>query len=273
MSFRRGHARFGALAAALALLLCAAALALLMPEAPGDTVYQKSGTTVDASHADQGYIMVMHKATEKKLKCRVSLGKNSLTYDLNSNGEYEPFPLQLGSGKYKVQVFSQVSGNKYSTVSSISFKAKVADETYPYLYPNQFVSYQPSTLAVLKADELCRNLSTDREKFQAVYQYVVDHTVYDYVRAAAVISGQIISYLPDMDDVYTGNKGICFDFASLVACMLRSQDIPAKLVIGYADQAYHAWNEVWLDGEWLRCDATSDVCGIAVKSYTTERVY
>jgi hypothetical protein len=27
--------------------------------------------------------------------------------------------------------------------------------------------------------------------------------------------------------------------------MLRSQGIPARLVIGYAGQAYHAWIDVW----------------------------
>jgi hypothetical protein len=27
--------------------------------------------------------------------------------------------------------------------------------------------------------------------------------------------------------------------------MLRSQEIPTRLVIGYAGQAYHAWIDVW----------------------------
>ena len=30
--------------------------------------------------------------------------------------------------------------------------------------------------------------------------------------------------------------------------MLRSQDIPAKLVVGYTGDAYHAWVNVYIDG-------------------------
>ena len=57
--------------------------------------------------------------------------------------------------------------------------------------------------------------------------------------------------------------------AALMTGMLRSQDIPCKLVVGYAGQAYHAWISVWsaetgwIDGaiyfngsSWQRMDPT-----------------
>jgi len=51
--------------------------------------------------------------------------------------------------------------------------------------------------------------------------------------------------------------GICFDFSSLLAAMLRSQDIPAKLAMGFVATSpkptYHAWNEVYInDVGWIR---------------------
>ena len=61
--------------------------------------------------------------------------------------------------------------------------------------------------------------------------------------------------------------------SAMAAAMLRSQGVPTKLVIGYADQTYHAWNEVYLDGGWQRCDPTSEVCAVTVKTYTTKRIY
>ena len=76
-----------------------------------------------------------------------------------------------------------------------------------------------------------------------------------------------------MDDTLSSKKGICFDYAALVACMLRVQGIRCKLVIGYADAYYHAWNEVLVDGKWLRYDTTSMASGLKVITYTTERVY
>ena len=67
---------------------------------------------------------------------------------------------------------------------------------------------------------------------------------YDYDKASSVKSG----YLPDVDKILKAKKGICFDYSSLMAAMLRAQNIPAKLVVGSAG-AYaqnHAWNEVYL---------------------------
>ena len=62
-------------------------------------------------------------------------------------------------------------------------------------------------------------------------------------------------YLPNVDQVVADKKGICFDYASVMAAMLRSQGIPTKLVTGYVapNNAYHAWNEVWVEGKgWVK---------------------
>ena len=42
-------------------------------------------------------------------------------------------------------------------------------------------------------------------------------------------------------------SGICFDYASLMCALLRSQNIPTKLVVGYSGTAYHAWISVHLE--------------------------
>ena len=57
-------------------------------------------------------------------------------------------------------------------------------------------------------------------------------------------------------------SGICYDYASLLASMLRSQGIPTKMAKGYANTSsvYHAWNEVYLSDEdrWVVADPTYD---------------
>lgn len=74
--------------------------------------------------------------------------------------------------------------------------------------------------------------------------WVTDNVAYDTQLAATVKSG----YVPDPDSVLAKRSGICYDYASLMAAMVRSQGIPARLVVGYAaDNIYHAWNE-GLDG-------------------------
>ena len=98
---------------------------------------------------------------------------------------------------------------------------------------------------------------------------MVQTILYDYTRASSVQSG----YLPVIDDVLAQGKGICFDYAALTACMLRSQGVPTKLEIGYADKIYHAWNSVLIDGAWQRVDTTADANNMNVRKYTVERTY
>ncbi|MBP5745533.1 MAG: transglutaminase domain-containing protein, partial [Lachnospiraceae bacterium] len=71
---------------------------------------------------------------------------------------------------------------------------------------------------------------------------------YDYDKAENVES----TYIPDVDNILNIKKGICFDYASLMASMLRSQGIPTRLEIGYAGDAYHAWISTYIkDVGWV----------------------
>ena len=260
------------IASLMAILIVTAALAsgILLPEHT-DTVKKKSGTVVDIGHADQGYIYVKHKESKKRLKLRISSGNETYTYDLNQNGEYEPFPLQMGSGGYKVRVYEQVRGSQYSGVSSISFTVEIEEENLPYLYPSQYVLYDGASQAVAQSSEICEGLSSDQSKADAVERYVAGKFMYDYMGALLVQDAS--AYLPDVDKTLESKKGICFDFAALVCCMLRAQGIPTKLVIGYADYAYHAWNQVYIDGQWQLIDTTAQITGTTVMRYTPERYY
>lgn len=63
-------------------------------------------------------------------------------------------------------------------------------------------------------------------------------------------------YLPDVDTILKEKKGICFDYAAVMATMLRTQNIPTRMEIGYAlidDEAvYHAWISVYIqDVGWI----------------------
>ena len=82
----------------------------------------------------------------------------------------------------------------------------------------------------------------------AVYDYVVENFTYDDELAATVKSG----YLPVLDQVLERKEGICFDYAAVMTAMLRSQQVPCKLVVGYAGEIYHAWISVWTEEEgWV----------------------
>ena len=81
------------------------------------------------------------------------------------------------------------------------------------------------------------------DKVEAIYKWTMKKFSYSTLKAKSVESG----YVPDLDAVYKSRKAICFDYASTMAAMLRSQGVPTKLVIGYSGSVYHAWLSVYVE--------------------------
>lgn len=271
-SYRAARRAVAACLAMIFLLGLATAYALLAavwPEASGEKRYDKGSLTVDASHAELGYIEARAESS-KKLKLRISKGDVTYTYDLNGSGEYEVFPLQMGSGAYVCSLYRNVQGNKYSKDAEISLSVELADENAAFLCPSQYVNYNQDSAAVAASEEVCAGLNTDREKVEAVREYMIGSFTYDYVRALTSPP----SYLGDVEGCFETHMGLCQDLAVVAACMLRVQGIPTQVVIGYAGEIYHAWNNVLIDGEYHRLDITAELSGFSKDTvYTAERYY
>ena len=221
-----------------------------MPSAPGTQVKSNSKAEIDHSNAADGYVMVRYKnSINKKLKVKI-IGPSSVeyTYNLKQDATYEVFPLSDGNGTYTINVYENIEGNRYSTAFSTSITVTLNDEFAPFIRPNQYVNYKPDSQVVAKAAELTAGIEDLKGKIAAIYSFIVMYFSYDRELAANVQSG----YLPDVDAVLEKGKGICFDYAAVMASMLRSQEIPTRLVVGYAGTAYHAWIDVYSEEEgWI----------------------
>ena len=268
---RRAGAIFASAVAVLLMVLAVAASVAIYPEATGAKVYESGDAVVDASNIDQGYVMVK-MSSSKKIKVRIT-GANQYTYDLEGDGEYDVYPLQDGNREYSLVIYQQVKGNSYSQVLSRTLRPEMSDENAPFLCPNRYTWYTPDSAVVQLGKQLCEGLSSDQEKVNAVYQYVTSNIIYDYMAAMMVTAGQQTGYVPDLDEVLETKMGICFDYSALMGALLRSQGIPTQLVMGYADAMYHAWNNVLVDGAWVRYDATSAASFTKISQYTEEAVY
>lgn len=216
----------------------------LTTTAYGADIYKSAMSEIDASNTADGYVKVKYlNETTKKLKVIIEKDSVQYTYDLNGKGEYETYPLQMGDGSYKIRVFENISDKKYATKQTVTIKVKLNDQNAPYLISSQMVNYTDTSETVKKAHELVEGKTTDIEKVDIIYDYVISNISYDNEKAKTVKSG----YLPSIDDILKSNKGICFDYAAVMAAMLRSEKIPVKLVTGYSSNlsAFHAWNEVY----------------------------
>lgn len=214
------------------------------PVASGVTVLSNSKAEIDASNTSEGYIMVKYTGgSTGKIKAIVNKsGGESYVYNLGQKGVYETLPLTQGNGSYKITVYEGIGGTKYTTAYGTSVTVSLSDENVPFLYPNQYVNFNKNSKTVAVGKEVVQGAATELDKVSAVYAYVVNNFTYDYEKAKTVQSG----YLPKVDEIVSSGKGICFDYASVMATMLRSQGIPTKLMVGYVGDAYHAWISVYI---------------------------
>ena len=221
---------------------------VLQAEASGEKEARCDDAVIDYSHVEDGYIMARYTGqTDKRLKFRVIGPATTYTYNLPLD-QWTVFPLSDGDGSYQAALYINTYDSKYALVMTAQFAVNLKDEFAPFLRPNQYVDYGQAKNTVQRGAELCAGLEHPLEKVAAVYDFVVNTLAYDQERAATVKSG----YLPVLDDVLAEGKGICFDYAALMAAMLRSQEVPCKLVVGYAGQTYHAWISVWTEEDgWI----------------------
>ena len=243
---------------------------VLIPQADGVIVYESGGARIDASHLEDGYFCASYIGTSDRIKLQAT-GPDGVTYtyDLAADGSTDVFPLSAGDGSYTVAVYENITDNKYSTVLAQTLNVSLKNEFTPFLYPNQFVNYNEQTKAVAKGAELTEGCATDLEAVTAIYDFVTSTISYDNEKARQASDGELAGYLPDIDLTLETQKGICFDYAALMTCMLRTQRIPTKLQIGFAGDTKHAWistyleesgwveNIIYFDGEsWSMMDPT-----------------
>lgn len=130
----------------------------------------------------------------------------------------------------------------------------------------------PSHLVESDADEIkkmARNIvsetDSDYQKVRKVHDWVAQNIWYDYDCLNGKSKG-VVNAL----DVLRTRKSVCQGYADLSAALLRAVGVPTRVVSGYVTQSEwttamantripnHAWNEAYVDGQWLMFDATWD---------------
>lgn len=171
-------------------------------------------------------------------------------------------PLSCGMGTYEIKICKNkkedsdsyyLIDKKYIQVSE--YEALEAKES-----SNEKVYYDDSFEAVKMARALTTNCKSDKEKLEKIYKYIVENYTYDYNKLNEKETG----YTPDIEQVYRDKKGICYDYAVLLAAMLRAVGVKAEVVIGYVNTSgqlsCHAWNKVFIgeNKSYMIVDTTTD---------------
>lgn len=119
------------------------------------------------------------------------------------------------------------------------------------------------------ATQLTQNCDNDYDRVLALHDWICSYMYYDVDSLSAEDAPPYRS-----TEIVQTRKAVCLGFATLMASLCRSIDIPCNVVSGYAlgvgtdtkwsdetiltDEQNHAWNEVYVDGRWLIIDTTWD---------------
>lgn len=198
---------------------------------------------------------LMVRSNDYGSNMRIMVEKEDEKYYYSLSNSVEKIPVQLGNGIYTIKILKNLEGNRYKVVKNLDLKIEDSDLDV-YLSSSQPVYWQNQDKLTDLKNNLMEGLITDREKVEAAYNYLVKNVKYDYNK----INGLSTDYVPNIGNTITTKKGICYDYAALFAGILRAEGIHTKLVKGYKSdiQAYHAWNEVLIDGTWVVIDTTYD---------------
>ena len=104
---------------------------------------------------------------------------------------------------------------------------------------------------------LTEDLTTEQEKFRAIFRWITDNI--EYNKSAANIT--------DASKIVRKNKAVCQGFSNLLKEMCNTVNIPCEVIAGYTKtevkdinkklkKTDHAWNSVQLYGTWYLVDVT-----------------
>lgn len=85
----------------------------------------------------------------------------------------------------------------------------------------------------------------DYEKAKYVYSYIAENTIYQ----ACLNDQNMISVMQD-------GASVCLGYSLAYQYVLQQLHIPCIVVTGKTDGTDHAWNLVYVDGNWYHCDVT-----------------
>ena len=223
---------------------------------------ENSKVNMDKALLDSGMLKISYKAdTNKIIKVVIEKGDKKYIYNLRSDGVEEKYALQMGNGSYKVTVYENLEGSNYMPIFTDTVDLNVTNDKLVYLNSIQNINWDLKMNAIKKAATLVKGLKSDKQKVDVIYKYVVANYAYDFEKYKN-LNKLPNPYIPVIDKTYAERKGICYDYSSLFASMLRSVNIPVKLQMGYSKNVteYHAWNEVYMSSQkkWIVVDTTYD---------------
>ena len=190
-------------------------------------------TTFDTSKLSVGLIGV--KVEPHAGRQKITIGKYQ--YEVHTD-ELLYYPLQE-NGEYTVCLIQQESGNVYKYADSITVNVDMPDPLAVWRQSHCYIYWTPDMIPIRAAAG-----KTIPEIWRMIRGFKYEKTGREFI------------ITPDITRIYADKDGNCFDITALFCSMLRSNDIPCKMIFGYHAGEFHAWAEMWNGKERIRYDVS-----------------
>ena len=218
-----------------------------------------TNNAIDVSNSCNGYFSIYY-CTQNVLKIKIKIIYNDkINYYDYDIGELSSYAFIYGDGLYTICMYQNVTKNLYRQIASKKIYVELEDDMSPYLISTYDVNFSENDLVSKTASEICKYYFMPFAKACAIHNYIYKNIEYDYETANNIINEKNTKYRSKAENVLNNGKGICYDKAVLFAAMCRSQGIPCKIVKGYYNDIYHAWNKIYVNNKWMDIDTSTTI--------------
>lgn len=224
----------------------------------------------------------------------------------DADGKFsQRLPLRMGSGAYQVKFYFNANGDTTYEGSFDQPKRVDNIDTRPhakYLLPSEEVQSEHPEIVKLAMEIACAGSGPqecasipDKEKSERIFRWVTMNIAYDTEALYSKIYSDPKLYKTHALSTLERKMAICQGYSTLNAALHRAVGIPAKVVTGITittddyredmnfenkrsnvsmwEEAIakkttgeHAWNEIYLQGEWKVQDTTWSAGGVSSRT-------
>lgn len=157
------------------------------------------------------------------------------TYKSSENKNYDYEMYNVKSINHTMSTTKKADGKITYTVRLFPSYRETKEET-------QFVH---SKVAEIVASNNQVRSYTDEDKYEWIYDYIINHISYDYTYINKTAYAALKS-----------GTTICGGYSSLYYSFAEELGLSCRIAYGETDGGYHAWNLTYLRGEWYYTDST-----------------
>jgi hypothetical protein len=191
------------------------------------------------------YVPLIDKAFNIKLYTPFGLGKHNITVILDESASREDTiaidALTTLDDYIEKTLLSNHAFDEAETILKFSV-LNASNEPIKDLLPTTYINYDQTSIYNI-TNRITYNLTNQYSKSKALYEWIVsNYTLDDQLKPNGLLTAK------ELVEVKSANS---VELCILYTALLRSVDIPARIVRGITEDDIDYWVEIFLNGQWL----------------------